>query len=841
MSDTPSVNPSVPVVTLTASDRLRLAMRAPRAAWRSAPRPAAVAVMPTGALVRSSNPFVVLASSLVLVNGRPQLPGPRALSSPAGGQVRLGLAQSGLRLAPSMGSRQLPMDLFKPSAVHKLKPNTKPKPIKVSRTPEEARSRLFKQLDITALGQALLCVPTSYVDCVNTKEILTGLYDGYKGLFYLRRTGKIEALDAKKRVVSAAPHTSFFEAPWQTHWRQVRTLKVELEDLFGNSIWVASFNPWRWKNSDPQGAILIDGTVQTFGTRRMLINTSEPPADVAGKVWARYVSPGTAKEEDIRSVVAEALNDPESFQQAIHSLVTSTLLSEKQLLTLASTVTNPFRDLREFFSALHCPSDTLEGDFAVEVARLMAVTGVCNAARASSMRYPHPKAAINFTDLQVRVAVQSQPETLTVDQAAVVAQLVACLRSPQPLNGLLSGDVGTGKTLAYLIPAVVVARAGGRVALVSPTEILANQLATNLQRRFPDVAVERVRAGGRISNPQAILVDTSGLASVAKKSGYCPDFLVVDEQHKLATKDRNSMVGPWTHHLEASATPIPRSLAATLFNGTQVFSLNEAPVVRQIESFVFDETDRRQVSGWMREALDDRQRVAIIYPRVEKSAVRATEEDETPGAVHDSYGNTTSQGDFALPTSRTRALPVASVTEAAQGLEQRFPGKVGMLHGKLAAAEIAGTLDDFRSGVRPIVVASTIMETGIDIPDIRLLVVKDAENFGAAQLHQLRGRLARNGGAARFVMMVKDCAGLVPETLDRLLMVSRTTDGYALAEADMKNRGFGDLAGLAQSGRASSAFRLLKLELSDFVLRFGEQESGSANIAGDLPRGDCDG
>lgn len=830
MSDVPLENVP-PLVGISAADRLRLAVKNNRMNARMG--------WPGSAAVAPARPSFQ-AQPVLLNPTRVDRPATQARlewqDTPPAAVIDGGAAanepRTHNRLQGRMLTAQPPMDLFKPPSLlvaHKAK---KPK---VFKTPEEMRRRLFKQLEITTLGQVLLCVPTSYVDCVNTVDSLLGLREGFKGLFHLKRTGRIEAVDDKKRPVLPAPYASLYEAPYFTHWRNIRMLKVELEDVHGQKLWVNFFSAWRWKNSDPLGYVLIDGTLVNFGSRQVLINTSEPPLDMAGKIWARYNCAGMAKEEEIRQAVLEVLEIPEQFEEAIHSLISTTLLSEKQLIALSKPVIGtPYESLREFFLTLHSPSFTQEGELAAEVARTIAVAGVCNAAKAASMRYPHPKAAINIRDAQVRAAVQSQPEVLTADQVTVVEQLVAALRSPQPLNGLLSGDVGTGKTLAYLIPAVAVHRAGEAVALISPTEILANQLAANLQRRFPDVLVERVMAGGKIRNRLAILVGTSGMGSVARKAGYIPNFLVVDEQHKLATKDRNSMVGPWTHHLEASATPIPRSLASTLFNGTQVFSLNVSPVVRQIESFVLDEVERGQVVGWMRQALDEHQRVAVIYPRVEKPTVKMSDEEasfvDAYALPDDAGGSSTFSSPAALPflPGLPRAAPVASVTEAAQGLEQRFPGRVGMLHGKLASSEIAATLDDFRSGVKPIVVASTIMETGIDIPDIRLLVVKDAENFGAAQLHQLRGRLARNGGPARFVMMVNDSATLAPETRERLEMVSRTTDGYALAEADMKNRGFGDLAGLAQSGQVSCAFRLLKLTLDDFIISDAESAATEA-------------
>jgi ATP-dependent DNA helicase RecG len=721
---------------------------------------------------------------------------PEAVSTTVVVPAKAFLATPGLSQRPSSKPQ---VDLFRPEKLIKAAPKAR------ATTPKlDPQIKALKSLALPNLQHMLLCVPSGFSDCRYPIDRLAGLVEGYRGLFLLRRTGHVEALDHKNRPVSAHPHASIFDAPYPGYWSRIGQLKVELEDVNGNTVWLSVFGAWRLKDKDPLGTMLIEGELKQFGSKRYITSATEPPADVAGKVWVRYVCPGAPSEADVRSMVHAALQDPASIDTAVHSLVSTSLLSEAQLLDIAENACGiRYETLNQFIRTLHEPESPDEGELAASAARSMAVAGICCSAKVANTRYPHPKAALNLVPAVIEQLIQSQAETLTSDQATVVQGLVTALRSPNPLNGLLSGDVGTGKTLAFMIPAVAAYLSGAQVAIISPTDILANQVAANLMRRFPQVNVERVFAGKKIKNPQAILIGTSGLGSVAKKCGYTPNFLIVDEQHKLATRDRNAMVGAWTHQLEASATPIPRSLANTLFSGTQVFNLNQAPVERKIESFVFDEADRGQVGAWMREVIDGGQRVAIIYPRVEKAA----EKLEAMPAL---------DGEVVSLNATDSPVVVSSVNAAAEALETRFPGLVGKLHGKMASEDVAQTLQSFREGTLRLAVASTIFETGIDIPDIRLLIVKDAHNFGVAQLHQLRGRLARNGGSARFVMMVTDQSALAPETALRLQTVSETTDGYALAEADMQTRGFGDLSGNAQSGNINCAFRLLRLTLEDF-------------------------
>lgn len=665
-------------------------------------------------------------------------------------------------------------------------------------------SKALNSLDMNSVRQMLLCVPSSFSDCRTTIKVIGQIVEGFRGLFLLKRTGNVRCLDKFKNEVSVEPYPSIFQAPYKNYWSRTAQLRVELSDEAGQCVWISIFNPWRMKGQDPYGAMLIEGELKQFGNTIYLTGINEPPPETAGKVWVRYVCPGAPSEAVVKHLVADALLDPESLDDAVHSLVTNSLLSESKLLAIAKEAHptgHSYESLRELLLNLHEPQSPEEGVGAVMAARAMGIAGICNAAKVNNFRPPNAKSPINLSQQLIERLILSQPETLTSDQAQVIDGIANALRAPNPLNGLLSGDVGSGKTLAFLIPAVAVHLANAQVAIISPTEILANQVAANLSRRFPGVAVERVPSGGKIKNPQAILIGTSGLGSIARKSGYIPNLLIIDEQHKLATKDRNAMMGSWTHQLEASATPIPRSLASTLFTGMQVFNLTQAPVLRAVESFVFDETSRGQVTKWMREALSAQHRVAIIYPRVEK--VESSGECATTGATDSSYA-------------------INSVNAAAEALEPHFPGRVGRLHGKMSPDDLVNSLQAFRDGSKPLVVASTIMETGIDVPDIRLLIVKDADRFGIAQLHQLRGRLARNGGSARFVMMVKSVKDLPEETNTRLETLRTVSDGYKLAEADMASRGIGDMAGNTQSGNISCAFRLLRLTLSDFELAAGK-------------------
>lgn len=664
-----------------------------------------------------------------------------------------------------------------------------------SPTGENLSAKTLKSLQLSTPALALLCAPSDFLDCRNSISRIRDIPDETPVMLYLRKTGRIWGFDAQRQEVRANPYESLYDAAWPTHWRHITQLRIELVDEDNHLLYMSVFGGWNLRNQDPTSNVLIHGVLKAFGQKTFITKAEQIPDQAFGVVYPRYATPGsTTSEAGVRQIVSQALSIADAPHLCVNEIVRKTLLSEQQMLTIARVVTSKFqsddllepaqefKSMAQLLLAMHQPQTLRQAHLAVACARAIAIEGICHAARQANERAPHPQSPIALTPSIILRVIQSQTEQLTSDQSDVVEQICRALQSPTPLTSLLSGDVGTGKTLTFAIPCVAAHLSGAKVAILVPTEILANQAHVNLSRRFPFAKVERVITGKKILDQSAILVGTSGLCTIAAKCGYQPNVLVIDEQHKLSTDIRKALCAAWTHLIEASATPIPRSLASSLFAGMRVFNLATAPVKRSIHSALLDESARPEITRILRNTITSAARVAFIYPRVQVSTNAAQN----------------------------------SVLLAAQTLEQHFPGKVSTLHGKMKSNELADALEQFRSGSTPILVSSTVMETGIDIPDIRLLVVRDADNFGAAQLHQLRGRLARNGGTAHFIMLVKDLQRLNPETTERLEMVCSTMDGYALAEADMKQRGIGDLAGDAQSGSSLSPIRLLNIGISDF-------------------------
>lgn len=371
------------------------------------------------------------------------------------------------------------------------------------------------------------------------------------------------------------------------------------------------------------------------------------------------------------------------------------------------------------------------------------------------------------------------PFQLTGAQRRVLAEIVADLRQPHPMNRLLLGDVGSGKTVLALLGMLLALESGHQAALMAPTEILAQQHAANLQRILlqAGIKVELLTAGipagqqrdvrSRLASGQAkIVVGTHSLIS-DKVAFNRLGLVVIDEQHRFGVVQRADLMakGERPDVLVMSATPIPRTLAMVMYGDLEVSILDEKPPGRQpIKTVVRTTAERERVLAGLHRALAENRQAFVVRPAVE----------ETNG------GRRTAEDGL----KEYRALfPEAGVV---------------MVHGKLGSNERQANLEAFAAGRCRLLVATTVIEVGIDVPAASVMVVEDADRFGLAQLHQLRGRVGRGDQRSYCVLVASENAA--PEALDRLKVLERLEDGFRIAETDLELRGPGEFAGTAQSG-----------------------------------------
>jgi ATP-dependent DNA helicase RecG len=403
-------------------------------------------------------------------------------------------------------------------------------------------------------------------------------------------------------------------------------------------------------------------------------------------------------------------------------------------------------------------------------------------------------------------AIARLPFRLTRAQQKVWAELRADLARPHPMQRLLEGDVGSGKTVIALLAAIAVAEAGCQTALMAPTELLAEQHERTLHRladytgrgaplrialltaSVPRAATDAIRtklAAGEID----LVVGTHAL--VQEGVGFHRLALVViDEQHRFGVRQRAALArkaakrprseakpsggGPpqidaagdrAPHTLVMTATPIPRTLALTLYGDLDLSVLDELPPGRKpARTLLFREGQGARVTELVREAVARGEQVYVVYPLVEES----------------------------------EKLDLRAASESAEKLARAFPqARVDLVHGRLDAAARAAAMARFEKGETQILVSTTVIEVGVDVPNATLMVVEHAERFGLAQLHQLRGRVGR-GARPGTCALVSRGGGEGSEA--RLAALLETSDGFAIAEADLRQRGPGEFLGTRQHG-----------------------------------------
>ena len=354
------------------------------------------------------------------------------------------------------------------------------------------------------------------------------------------------------------------------------------------------------------------------------------------------------------------------------------------------------------------------------------------------------------------------------------------MRRPVPMNRLLQGDVGSGKTMVAAALCYAAARSGYQAAMMAPTELLAKQHAQTLEGLLAPFGItvgllvgsmtvkqkEQLRARLRSGEIQ-VVVGTHALLQESTEFNAL-GLVITDEQHRFGVAQRGALAskGSHPHVLVMSAPPIPRTLALSVYGDLDISVLDELPAGRRpIETYRIDAAKRERAYGFVAKQLQAGRQAYLVCPLIEEND----------------------------------ALELQSVEEYRRKVEQKYlPGyRVGVLHGRMKTAEKQAVMEAFARGEIQALVATTVIEVGIDVPNANIMLIENAERFGLSQLHQLRGRVGR-GAAQSYCILVSDHSG--EETRRRLSVMCRTTDGFQIAEEDLKLRGPGDFFGERQHG-----------------------------------------
>ena len=371
---------------------------------------------------------------------------------------------------------------------------------------------------------------------------------------------------------------------------------------------------------------------------------------------------------------------------------------------------------------------------------------------------------------------------LTEAQTKVLREIRHDMAGPQPMRRLLQGDVGSGKTVVAACTALMALESGVNVTLMAPTEILAAQHDRTFRRWLEPLGINielRTGATGRANaTPRLFTAPTLFIGTHALlEESFSPEKLglvIIDEQHKFGVAQRETLLrkGTYPHLLVMTATPIPRTLGLTLYGDLDISVIDKSPPGRgRIKTFVRDCESLPKVWKFMREQLAAGRQGYIVYSRLEEA-------DSTAG--------------------------IKAVTKEFEQLRKTFsPWKIGLLHGRLKDGQKDEVMAAFRANQSQLLLATSIIEVGVDVANATVMVIENAEQFGLAQLHQLRGRIGR--GAAESYCILID-SGKTEEAAARLKILEDTTDGFRIAEEDLRLRGPGELVGRQQSGTAPFRF-----------------------------------
>ena len=623
-----------------------------------------------------------------------------------------------------------------------------------------------KKFGITSGAQWLLIAPSRYDD-------YTAITDDYNAL-ELGSIAVVSGKIAELVMYDGRSRTS------SIHYCD--RISIVLINNYGGTINLGSFGRpgYEFQHVNVGSEVVIRGKVVEFNMEKQLTNLTLVTQDKIGKVFPIYGS--------IRKTAGERFQ--RAVNQHFHWIDAAGELVEAE--TGWNDPNSPFSIPNEIgFSrgedllrALHKPTSLEEGLRAIEAAQaLSALSLIRKAVKRRSQIEPNPQSMISVTPELLNENIQKLPFAATAGQKHAMENIAKALRSPFPLDGLLSGDVGSGKTATFLVPLVSAYFAGAKCMILTPNLLLIKQVAREIKEFFPTVEVCTVTGEGINGDPHtSIIVGSTAILGAFKKKklGPSPNFLVIDEQHRFSVEQRNSIAAPYTNVLEATATPIPRTAALAAFGNKSIFILRDIPVVKDIQTEIAFREDAKRARDFLLESLHNgRDQVAVIYPLV--------------GSENADNG-------------------LKSIYEAKENWKKCVPEElIAVLHGKMTDEEKEEVIRSFRAGEKRFLIASTVIEVGLTLPDLKRMMIIGADRMGLVTLHQLRGRLARHGGEGDCLLFVENPDS---EAVERLQILVDHIDGFTVAEKDAEQRGFGDFLstdGDEQSGKTRTLFMGVKV------------------------------
>ncbi|MBL7860338.1 MAG: ATP-dependent DNA helicase RecG [Cyclobacteriaceae bacterium] len=558
--------------------------------------------------------------------------------------------------------------------------------------------------------------------------------------------------------------------------RLVGTLEDETGEL--ELVWFQGIN-WVMQKIKPGIEYVVFGKPNRFGNKLSIAHPEiepitsgnerggflQPVYPVTEKLKARYVD-----SKFLARLIADVLK---SAQPQVRETLPASILQNNKLL-----------DKKTALAGIHFPKD--HNQLAAARHRLKFEELFYIQLRLIKMKLVRQEKfkGIVFSDTAILTKFYKEhlPFPLTEAQKRVIREIYADMKSGKQMSRLLQGDVGSGKTIVAFICMLLVVGSGAQAALMAPTEILAQQHYTNLKKYTDKVGITIALLTGSVKKSQRkpihqaledgslkILVGTHALLEEEVKFNKL-GLAIIDEQHRFGVAQRsklwqkNSEIHP--HVLVMTATPIPRTLAMTLYGDLEISVIDEMPKGRKpIKTSHRYDSHRLQVNGFIRAQIDAGRQVYIVYPLIEES----------------------------------EKLDLKHLMDGYESISRAFPDvAISIVHGQMKPEAKDFEMARFVKGETKIMVATTVIEVGVDVPNASVMVIESAERFGLSQLHQLRGRVGRGAEQSYCILMTGNKLG--PDSRTRIDTMVKTNNGFEISETDLQLRGPGDLMGTQQSG-----------------------------------------
>lgn len=635
----------------------------------------------------------------------------------------------------------------------------------------------LKKIGVTTIAETLHILPQSYNDyrkpCSRFSEAIErikqkGLFDAPpKTLFTLKikLIGYYTSSKVKTERLKDAFRVSFI-----------------LTDADGLEIGYTIFgNVWPTKDMRAGDDIAIYGEVGSFNGKPCIQNGQTIHKSDIGKILPVY--------KGVSGLVAG-----KTMGLAVHDALAEIAESGQSLMNRAFTNEHLFARLTKTFpdallKSIHLPKTVEEGEHACTLARKLSAFTLLQKGRQAAIREVSPKASIHLERDVINRLVARLPFSLTKDQFFAILEIVDDLKTQTPSRILLSADVGTGKSVVFMIPIVAAYLAACKVGILAPTTLLAEQLCNEINSYFPECGAFIVDDKTDLSKQKGVAIGTTALAFAKKRCNHAFDLVVGDEQQKFGVQQKEDLLSSHTNLIESSATPIPRSMAMVLFSSYRIVKISECPVKKDIKCKIVNTADRPKLIEFLDKIIKNNGQIALVYPDVNSEE----NEDGTPA----------------------EGASKENVKDAEIRWKTRYPGRVAMLYGAMPENEKKQVIEDFKARKYDVLISSTVIEVGITLPDLKAIAIINADHFGLAGLHQLRGRVARKGGVGYCFVLPPKAAS--DKSMKRLNTFVQTLDGYELAEMDMDERGFGEFEAEQgkQKGKSAMLFFNAKIYKKD--------------------------